>query len=194
MGDRMRDVIAPDERAGVGRYRQARLQPVGCANSVGAWIAAIEAGWPMVCLRGANAALARRRMRWGTETDGIGGQLPFQALRFRVHARARVAEDQAGAQVGSRHLLGGLLQSRWLASARGRVGGCAWPGRLSTSRFGACARCCRSSGARSARRSWRSWRCVMSSRSRGAARAARESSGADRALLATLSHALPRRA
>jgi hypothetical protein len=27
----------------------------------------------IVCLRGANAALARRRMRWGTETDGADG-------------------------------------------------------------------------------------------------------------------------
>ncbi len=46
----------------------------------------------MVCLRGAYAALARRRMRWGTKPDGVVGRHLLPGPPFMFGARARIAK------------------------------------------------------------------------------------------------------
>jgi hypothetical protein len=57
----------------------ALVDAVGYANSVGAWIPAIEAGRPHgVPARGERSARLDVGC-WGTEIDGVGRHLPFRA-------------------------------------------------------------------------------------------------------------------
>jgi hypothetical protein len=69
----------------------------------------------MGCLRGAYAALARRRIHWRTEPDGAVGRhvlsgRPFRPSVYRLgrpfmlHARARLAKIKQGRKSVSRHV------------------------------------------------------------------------------------------